>query len=99
MPSEVQEQLESFTELGEIKQDREEAAQAKAAEKEAAEEAERQKQQQMLDAWNDVINNPQDMYGIGLEGIDLNDVAIKENKSSVPVLKQAEELQLDINKK
>ena len=53
----------------------------------------------MLDAWNDVINNPQDMYGIGLEGIDLNDVAIKENKSSVPVLKQAEELQLDINKK
>ena len=99
MPSEVQKQLESFTELGEIKQDREEAAQAKAAEKEAAEEAERQKQQQMLDAWNDVINNPQDMYGIGLEGIDLNDVAIKENKSSVPVLKQAEELQLDINKK
>ena len=99
MTSEVQEQLESFTELGEIKQDREEAAQAKAAEKEAAEEAERQKQQQMLDAWNDVINNPQDMYGIALEGIDLNDVAIKENKSSVPVLKQAEELQLDINKK
>ena len=72
---------------------------AKAAAKEAAEEAERQKQQAMLDAWNDVINNPQDMYGIGLEGIDLNDVAIKENKLSVPVLKSAEELQLDINKK
>ena len=100
LPSEVQEQLESFTELGEIKQDREEAAQAKAAEKEAAEEAERQKQQAMLEEWNEMLKDPQQyMYNRDLEGIDLNGMAIKENTSSLPSLKSVEELQLDINKK
>ena len=100
MPSEVQEQLESFTELGEIKQDREEAAQAKAAEKEAAEEAERQKQQAMLEEWNEMLKDPQQyMYNRDLEGIDLNGMSIKEKESSLPSLKSVEELQLDINKK
>ena len=100
LPSEVQEQLENFTDITQIKQEREDAAKAKAAAKEAAEEAERQKQQAMLEEWNEMLKDPQQyMYNRDLEGIDLNGMSIKEKESSLPSLKSVEELQLDINKK
>lgn len=94
LPSEVQEQLESFTRLGLIKQEREAIKQMEEAAREAAEEAERQKWQNILDDINAQKNPYKD-----LEGLDFNEIVMNENKSSVSSLKSVEELQLNMNEK